>query len=139
MDRAVPPLPRPSPESEPFWSALREGRFQLQRCGSCGHFRFPPAVHCPHCWGADASWETLSGRGRVFSHVTFRRGYHPAFPPPYVVAVIELQEGPRLASRLVGVEPERVDIGMPVRVELTAVAESVVLPLFRPESEEDER
>lgn len=127
------PLPRPSPESVPFWEACRNGELRLQRCRACGRFWFPPAVFCPECWSAEWTWERTSGRGKIHSFVVYRRAYHPAFPPPYVVAVVELAEGPHLLTRLIDVEPDNVRVGQQVEVVLAPVTEEVRLPLFRPE------
>ncbi len=127
------PLPRPSPESAPFWEACHNGELRLQRCRTCGRFWFPPGVFCPECWSTEWAWERTGGRGKIHSFVIYRRAYHPAFPPPYVVAVVELTEGPRLPTRLTDVEPDRVRVGQPVEVVFAPVAGEVRLPLFRPE------
>ncbi len=132
-DRPHVPLPRPSPESAPFWEACRDGELRLQRCRACGRFWFPPAVLCPECWSTEWTWDRTSGRGKIHSFVIYRRAYHPAFPPPYVVAVVELTEGPRLPTRLTDVEPDRVRVGQPVEVVFAPVTGEVRLPLFRPE------
>lgn len=106
----------------------------LQRCHACGRPWFPPSVLCPHCWAREWTWESISGRGVVVSFVVYRRSYHPhpSLVPPYVVAVVELAEGPRLATRLASIEPGDVRCGMAVEVAFTKVAEGLVLPLFRP-------
>lgn len=127
------PLPRPSPESAPFWEACHNGELRLQRCRACGRFWFPPGVFCPECWSTEWAWERTGGRGKIHSFVIYRRAYHPAFPPPYVVAVVELTEGPHLPTRLTDVEPDRVRVGQPVEVVFAPVEEEVRLPLFRPE------
>ncbi len=132
-DRPHVPLPRSSPESAPFWEACRNGELRLQRCGACGRFWFPPGVICPECWSTEWTWDRTGGRGKIHSFVIYRRAYHPAFPPPYVVAVVELTEGPRLPTRLTDVEPDRVRVGQPVEVMFAPVTEEVHLPLFRPE------
>jgi len=127
------PLPRPSPESAPFWEACRNGELRLQRCRACGRFWFPPAVLCPECWSTEWSWERTSGRGRIHSFVVYRRMYHPAFPPPYVVAVVELTEGARLPTRLIDVDPDSICVGQEVEVVFAPVGGELRLPLFRPE------
>jgi len=127
------PLPTPTVDSQPFWDACRAGELRLQRCAN-GHWRFPPAPLCPECWTREASWERTSGRGTVIAHVTFRRVYHSAFAPliPYTVAIVELEEGPRLTTRLVGVGPDEVKGGMRVEVTFEPASDEVTLPLFRP-------
>ena len=108
------PVPVPSPETEPFWTAAREQRLVLPRCNGCGGHWFPPSLACPLCGFERYSWVPASGRGTVFSFVVYHRVYHRAFKEkvPYVVAVIELEEGPRLISNLVGIArgSERVQV-----------------------------
>lgn len=129
-DRPNAPLPRPSRESGPFWEACRNGELRLQRCRACGRFWFPPAVFCPECWSVEWTWEPTSGRGKITSFVVYRRAYHPAFPPPYVVAVVELLEGPRLTTRLIDGDVDSIRVGQDVEVEFARVGD-VRLPLFR--------
>jgi len=93
------PLPRPSEDSAPFWEATGRGELRMQRCGACGHVRFPPALLCPRCLSPNAAWERLSGRGAVYSWVVVHQSQHPAFNPdtPYNVVIVELEEGPTRA------------------------------------------
>jgi uncharacterized OB-fold protein len=128
------PLPRPSPESAPFWEACRERRLSLQRCARCASFWFPPSPLCPECLSDAWSWETASGRGTLFSFVIMHRVYHPGFADdvPYAVAVIALGEGPRLIGSLVDHAPAELRVGMPVEVTFESVTEEVVLPRWRP-------
>ena len=131
---APPPLPRPSVESEPFWAAVQEGELRFQRCARDGKLFFPPALRCPRCWSREWSWDRVSGRGTVFSFVTFQRSYHPAFRSslPYVVAIVEIEDGVRFTTRLTDVRPEDVRVGLPVEVAFTPVRDGTKLPLFRP-------
>ncbi|MCH8916553.1 MAG: OB-fold domain-containing protein [Proteobacteria bacterium] len=128
------PLPRPAPESEPFWAAAREHVLRLQKCAACGQFWFPPSRRCPHCLAAEHSWEEVSGAGRVFSFVVYHRLYDKGWEGelPYVVAVIELLEGPRLLSTLTGIAPKDVVCDMAVKVVFDDVTEDVSLPKFAP-------
>jgi uncharacterized OB-fold protein len=128
------PLPRPSAESAPFWEAARAHVLKLQKCGACGRFWFPPSTRCAHCLSDDFAWEAVSGRGRVFSFVTYRRLYHKGWEGelPYVVAVVELDEGPRLLTTLTGVAAEDVACDMPVAVAFDDVTDTVTLPKFAP-------
>lgn len=128
------PVPRPAPESGPYWQAAREHRLEIPRCKACETFYFPPARTCPRCMSADVGFAPVSGRGKVFSFVVYDRVYHPAFEAevPYVVALIELLEGPRLISNVVGIPPEEVRCEMPVTVVFDDVAEGVSIPKFRP-------
>jgi uncharacterized protein len=128
------PLPRPAPESQPYWQAAREHRLELPFCLSCEKHWFPPSRICPHCLSDRTAFRPASGRGKIYSFVTFHRVYHPAFKGdvPYVVALIELEEGPRLLSNVVGTKPEDVRCEMPVRVVFDDVADGVSLPKFMP-------
>jgi uncharacterized OB-fold protein len=128
------PVPVPTPESQPFWSAAREKRLVVPKCRSCGSTWFPPTLACPSCGAADHEWIEVSGRGTVFSFVVMHRVYHPAFADkvPYVVAVIELEEGPRLLSNLVGILPREVRCDMPVRVTFDERRGGVTIPQFTP-------
>jgi uncharacterized OB-fold protein len=128
------PLPVPTPESQPFWDAVRRHELRLQRCQACGQFWFPPSNVCPECLSPAWAWELVSGRGTVFSFVVMHRAYHPGFKDalPYNVAVIELEEGPRLVSNVVDCRNEELYVGMPVEVAFDDVTDTVTLPKFRP-------
>lgn len=130
------PVPVPSEDSKPYWEAAGQGELKLQRCLDCGAFRFPPAVLCPECSSRSAEWTAVSGRGKVYSYVVFHRAYHPAFAAdlPYAVACIELEEGPRLLSNVVGVGPDGIRCDMPVEVVFEPVSGEISLPKFRPRS-----
>lgn len=127
------PRPVTSIESARFWDGCARGELLLQDCAN-GHTFFPPAAFCPRCWSREVRSSPASGRGTVFSFVTFRRSYHPAFRDalPYTVAVITLAEGPRFLTRLVDVVPDDVRVGMTVQVTFVRSGD-VTLPLFRPE------
>jgi len=112
------PQPRPSPESAPFWEGAKAHRLLLPRCNGCGRFWFPPSRRCVHCLSADFDWTESAGVGRIYSFVVFHRVYHPAFEQevPYTVAIVELDEGPRLIANIVGTKPDAVRCDMRVRV-----------------------
>jgi len=129
----LPPLPQITEETRPFWDWCKEGVLKLQRCSDCSEFRFPPSVACPNCSSMNFSWEPVSGTGSIFSFVTFQRLYHKAFASllPYMVAVVELSEGPRVVSRLTGVkETDVVKCGTQVKVRFEQLSDDLVLPLF---------
>jgi uncharacterized OB-fold protein len=98
------PLPQVTDLTRPFWSALDQGHLAFQRCGACRHAWLPARPECPGCLASDAKWEKASGRGRVVSWVVYHSAYHDAFKDrlPYVVAIVALDEGPRLISNFVG-------------------------------------
>ncbi len=128
------PLPVPSPVSKPFWDGLGDGELRVQRCSACGAFVFYPRPHCPSCLSAELDWLAVSGLGRVYSFTVVRRAMHPAFAEdvPYVYAIVELEEGPRLMTNIVGCPPEAVRVDMPVEAVYDRVTSEVTLLKFRP-------
>jgi uncharacterized OB-fold protein len=126
------PLPAPSIETQRFWDAVQERRLVMPACDRCGKVTFPPTVACPACSGAAFTWKEMSGRGKVFSFVVYHRVYHPAFADkvPYVVAVVELEEGPRIISNVVGMPVEDVQCEMPVTVVYEEVRDGYLIPKF---------
>lgn len=128
------PLPRPSEDSAPFWEAAFRGELRMQRCGPCGHLRFPPSLLCPRCLSDAAEWVALSGRGRIYSWVVVHQSQHPAFNPdaPYNVVIVELDEGPRLHGNLIGTPPDEIRIGMAVEVVFEDATPAVTLAKFKP-------
>ena len=131
------PIPTPSDESKPYWDGLREHRLLMPKCSACGGFWFPPTQYCAHCRSRDWAWSDVSGKGKVFSFVVYHRVYHPGFASevPYAVAVIELAEGPRMLSNVVGVPPEQLVCEMPVEIVFDDIVEGVTLPKFKPSSD----
>ena len=132
-EKPAKPVPRPAPESIPYWKAAAEHRLELPQCEDCDHRWFPPSRSCPKCLSPRMRWSPVSGRGKVFSFVIYDRVYHPAFAEdvPYVVALVELEEGPRLISNVIGIPPDDVRCEMPVEVVFDDVAEGVAVPKFR--------
>ena len=111
------PIPRRTPTSAPYFDAAREGKLRLQECPRDGFF-FYPRSRCPKCLEDDWSWKDVSGRGEIYSYTIDRIGLDPAQRArvPYVVAIVELEEGPRLTTNIVDCEVGGVFVGMPVRV-----------------------
>lgn len=128
------PEPRPAPESVPYWEAAKAHRLELPQCTACEKHWFPPSRTCPHCLSPDFKWSEVSGLGKVFSFVTYDRVYHPSFETevPYVVALIELDEGPRLISNMVGIPPGDVRCDMKVKVVFDDMPEGASVPKFTP-------
>ena len=120
--------------TRPYWEAAREGRLVVQECRGCGQIRHPPLPACPRCHGKDQGWREVSGGGTVYSRTVVRHPTHVALADqvPYVVALVELAEGPRLVTGITGCAPEDVTVGMRVQVTFREVAGGVVLPYFRP-------
>lgn len=130
------PLPVPIPETRGFWDGTKAGELRVQVCGACGHTQLPGGPACAACWSPDLAWRAVSGRGAVFSFTVVHHAFHPAFASecPYVVADVELEEGPIITSRVVGCDPRTVEIGMPVQVTFERVSDEIALPLFTPRS-----
>lgn len=128
------PLPELTAENRPFWNACREGRLAMQRCDACGHLRYPVSGLCPRCLGERARWIDLSGRGEVLARLVFHHVYHKGFANdvPYNVVLVQLDEGPRMFSNVVGVPNERVQVGMRVQVTFETVTPEISIPRFRP-------
>ena len=118
------PAPRPpfNPEAAPFWTAAAEGRLVLPVCDACGHHIWYPRSWCPAC-GTDAiTWTELSARGTVYARTVLRKGMGPwGAAAPYVVAYVELAEGPRVLVNIVTDDPETVVIGTPVAATFVAI------------------
>ena len=128
------PLPIPDAETEPFWAATREHRLVVQRCLACQRLRHYPRALCPECGSDSFDWHECRGTGQVYTFSIVHRAPSPAFADdvPYVVGVVQLDEGPRLFSRIVGMPPEAVAIGQRVRVRWDD-HQDLALPLFEPE------
>ena len=126
------PLPRTTAISRPFWDACRRHQLMVQRCDACGCFIFIPQDFCRHCLSQDLTWVPSSGRGRVYSYTVVWRPQTPAFPVPYVVAIIDMDEGYQMLSNVVGCPTETVFIGMPVEVVFEDASPEISLPKFRP-------
>lgn len=132
MSGRLGPLPVPGPDDAPYWEALERGVLVLQRCAACGTARHPPRPRCGRCASGEHRWEAASGRGTVhsFTVVRYPANHELADAVPYVVALVELDEGPRLISNVVEMEPDRVAIDQRVRVRFDEVAPGTVLPRF---------
>jgi uncharacterized OB-fold protein len=107
------PIPVANADSAVYWQSAKEGRLVLRRCNSCGEKHFMPRYLCPVCWSTDLEWIEAGGKGRVHSFTIIRRASSPAFTglTPYVVALIDLEEGPRMMSNIVGEGAMGIEIG----------------------------
>jgi uncharacterized OB-fold protein len=128
------PLPRPTELSKPFWDGLKDEVLRLQRCGPCDRFVFYPRTLCPYCMGQELEWVRVSGRGKVYTYTVVRRAMIPAFQAdsPYVFAIVELDEGPRLSTNIVNCEIEDVRVDMPVQASYDDVTAEITLLKFEP-------
>lgn len=128
------PVPLATPFSEPFFHAARRHQLVALRCLSCGAYRLAERATCPKCWSDGYEWVGVSGRGRVYSYVLMHQQLHPGFAEeiPYNVALIDLDEGPRLVSNIVDCPNEEVRVGMAVEVVFDDVTPDVTMVRFRP-------
>jgi uncharacterized OB-fold protein len=131
------PLPTPSAVSRPFWEAAKEHRLTYQRCRVCGTRVFYPRDVCPgpECFGINTlDWVESTGKGWVYAHTISYQPAHPGFADdvPYVLAIIELDEGVRMNSNVINVDPKNVRIGMRVKVVWDDVTDEFTLPKFEP-------
>ena len=127
------PLPSISDFNRPFWEATRRHELHLQCCNDCGKVWAPNGPVCPFCFSTNYRWQKLSGRGKIASWVVFHKVYHQGFAKdvPYNVAFVELDEGPRIISNVVGTPNEDLRIGMPVEVTFEDVNDTISIPRFR--------
>lgn len=125
------PAPVVDPESAPYWSATLEGRLVLQRCSLCGRHQHYPRAHCLSCRGP-LEWVDAAGTGTIYSFTVIRQNPSRAFRHliPFVVALVDLDEGPRVMTNVVGCPPERVEVGARVRVAFEPVSDEAALPVF---------
>ena len=119
-------------DSRPYWQGLAQGELRIQRCDACGRAVFYPRTLCPLCFSDTLSWIVASGRGSIYSYTVAHQAFGPfAADVPFVVAIVELEEGVRMMSRIVGAAREQVEIGKAVQVTFEAVGEDLTLPCFR--------
>lgn len=131
-----PAKPRPvvQPWAQPFWDAAREHKLVLQHCESCNRPIHYPRIACPHCGSERLGWRTASGKGRIYSYTVVVSNAPSAFlaDMPYVVAVVELDEGVRMLSNIVDCDPDQLRCDMPVEVTFERLDDEFTLPKFRP-------
>jgi uncharacterized OB-fold protein len=127
-------LPVIDVESAPFWAATKQQKFLIRHCNACGRSHFYPRHSCPHCWSDHCEWRPSSGRGRVYSYTVIHHNDVLPFKErlPYIVALIDLDEGVRVTTNIVEGTPEVMHVGMPVEVVYEHITDEVTLPQFRP-------
>lgn len=127
------PLPQADHVSAPYWEAASRGRLLFQECPACGHRQLYPRAMCTVCAGVP-EWKDASGRGHVYSFTIIRQNWAEPFRAmlPYVVAMVELEEGPRLMTNITDCDAGSVTVGMPVEVWFAPVEDGLALPMFRP-------
>ena len=127
-------IPAASDLTRPYWENAGRGRLVIQRCLHCAHRWHPPLPVCPHCHSTDLGWHPVAGTGTVYTYTVVRHATHAALAGrvPYVVAIVELTEGPRIVTGIVGCDPRDVRARMEVQVRFEAVTDDVTLPYFEP-------
>ncbi len=130
------PLPVKTAENTPYWESAKEHALKLPRCGACNAFRYPPTPYCPKCLSEETEWQAISGRGTIYSYIVVHQRYDPSFADdlPYNVSVVELEEGPRLVTNVVGIDNTELRVGMPVTITYDDITEEFTLPKFKPDA-----
>jgi uncharacterized OB-fold protein len=120
------------PVTRPFWEACSRGELIYQRCVACGTIAFPPTDLCRACLDARLEWETSVGTGRLYSWTIVWRPVTPAFTAPYAPAIVDVDEGYQMMTNLIGIAPNDITVGLPVRVSFHRVGSDLCLPYFEP-------
>lgn len=138
MDEYAKPLPLITLLNEPFWVATRKHEINLQQCLDCGAFVWPISVVCQTCWSRSIEWTRVSGRARLSSWIVYHRAFHPAFADdiPYHVASVELEEGPRMLSTIVGADIVAFREHMPLEAYFDDITPTVTLLRFKERMED---
>ncbi len=132
-DAARKPAPVPDERSRPFFDGARDGKLMLQHCIACNRWSFPVRERCPHCFAAQLEWRPASGRGSLYTYTIMHQVMHPGFASaaPYNIAQVDLDEGVRITSNIVGVDNAALRIGMKLEAVFEEVGEDLRLPKFR--------
>ena len=129
------PLPAPTPETQFFWDKMRQHELWIQRCNTCETVYFYPRFICPNCLSADVAWFQASGRGTLYTYMINHRPV-PGFEQeaPYAIAVVKLDEGPRMMTNIIGIAntPENLVLDMPLEIAYDDVTDDVTLPKWKP-------
>jgi len=130
------PIPVPDEHSQPFFDGAKEHRLMVQQCSQCGAVMWPVKPRCDNCWSANITWVATSGRGTLYSFVLMHQLFHPAFANemPYNIAEVDLEEGLRVTSTIIGCSNAELQIGMPLIVTFEELTDEVTIPKFRPAS-----
>ena len=127
-------LPTIDDGTKPWWDAARDGQLLVKRCADCGKAHWYPRIFCPFCWSENVNWEQASGKATLYTYSVVYANDLPPFNEkvPYVAAVVDLDEGPRMLSTLVDCEFDQLQVGMPLEVTFEQRTEEITLPVFRP-------
>jgi len=134
MKHYAKPLPEVNGDNNEFWSGCKAHELRFQKCSNCGHVRWPPSILCPACHSHETDWIVSCGKGTIYSFIIYHVAYHEGFKDdvPYVVADVQLEEGPRLLTNIVDCPHENLACDMPVQVVWDDVTEEFSLPKFKP-------
>ncbi len=126
-------VPVPTEQTAQFWRGCARRELRLQQCGDCGRYQFPPQDFCRYCCGARLTWKAVSGRGKVLSWTIVHWSPNPAYAAdaPYSLALIQLDEGPRMLTNIIGCPPGPIEIGMQVKVDFEQCGPDILLPKFK--------
>ena len=127
-------LPQPDLETQPFWDAARDGRLMIKRCTACERFHFYPRPFCPHCWSDAVEWVEANGRAKLYTWSVVHRNDLPPFPDrvPYVAAIVDLDEGPRMMTNVVDCDFAALEVGMILEAVFHPTSDEVTIVQFRP-------
>ena len=127
-------LPTIEADTRPYWDAADEGQLLIRRCGDCGHAHFYPRPFCPSCWSEQVAWERASGRATLYTWSVVHANDLPPFGErvPYIAAVVDLAEGPRMMTNVVDCEPDDLAIGMALDVTFERRTDDLTVAVFRP-------
>ena len=128
------PLPTVSGETRPFWEACRREELLIQKCSACGEYQFYPRGICANCWTTGIAWVKASGKGTVWSYTVTYQNRTAGFAEevPYVLALVELEEGVKMFTNIIQCGPGDVTIGMPVEVTFVPATDQISVPYFKP-------
>ena len=131
------PVPVPQGESDYYWEKAKQHELWLRQCNACGEAYFYPRDISPCCFSRDTSWTQASGKATLYTYGIVHRAPHPGFAKdaPYVTAIVELEEGPRMPTNIVGIDeptPEKLRVGMPLEVTFEDITDTIALPKFKP-------
>jgi uncharacterized protein len=128
------PIPVMQPWTKEFWKGTKNSQLLIQECSDCQSKIFYPRQYCPECWSGNLKWSQASGRATVYSFTTTQDMVEPKFwdDLPYVLAMVDLEEGIRMMTRIVDCDPEDVQIGMDVEVVFEDITNECALPMFKP-------
>jgi len=131
------PVPEPDDYSQPFFEGAKNGVLVIRHCNTCDTFLAPASKVCTECLGEDVEWRAVSGRGTLHTFGVMHQRYHPGFDAeiPYNIGVVQLDEGPRLQSNIVGCANDKLRVGMALVATFERAGEDVFLPKFTPAQE----